>query len=129
MRPSCGRVPYCGAVNSLEGQDSAPSVLGPMANSIGGIKTFMKAVVNSKPWLKDPLAVRKKWNEDEYNLADHGSGKNLCFGIMWDDGVVVPHPPIKRALEMTKSALEKAGHKGFFVEVSLNCTDLMVVID
>ena len=48
---------------------------------------------------------------------------------MWDDGVVVPHPPIKRALEMTKSALEKAGHKGFFVQVSLNCTDLMVVID
>jgi len=83
-----------------------------MANSIGGVKAFMKAVVNSKPWLKDPLAVRKKWNEDEYNLVDHGSGKNLCFGIMWDDGCVIPQPPTRRALEMTKLALEKAGHKG-----------------
>ncbi|OAX34389.1 general amidase [Rhizopogon vinicolor AM-OR11-026] len=111
LRPSYGRVPYCGAVNSLEGQDSVLSVFGPMANSIGGVKVFMKAVVDTKPWLKDPLAVRKKWDEDEYNLVDHGSGKNLCFGIIWDDGHVVPHPPIRRALEMTKTALEKAGHK------------------
>jgi amidase len=86
-------------------------MFGPMTNSVDGVKAFMKAVVNAKPWLKDPLAVRKKWQEDEYNLADHGSGKDLCFAIMWDDGVVVPHPPIRRSLEMTKAALEKAGHK------------------
>jgi amidase len=30
---------------------------------------------------------------------------------MWDDGVVVPHPPIKRSLEITRAALQKAGHK------------------
>jgi hypothetical protein len=88
-----------------------------MADSIGGVKTFMKVVINAKPWLKDPLAVRKKWDEDEYNLVDHGFGEALCFGIMWDDGVVFPHPPIRRALEMTKAALEKAGHKGFFVRL------------
>ncbi|KAG1881700.1 general amidase [Suillus tomentosus] len=111
LRPSYGRVPYCGARNSLEGQDSILSVFGPMTNSLSGLKVFMKAVVDSSPWLKDPLAVRKKWNEDEYELADHGSGKDLCFAIMWDDGVVVPHPPIRRSLEMTKAALQKAGHK------------------
>ncbi|KAG0695939.1 general amidase [Suillus ampliporus] len=111
LRPSYGRVPYCGARNSLEGQDSILSVFGPMTNSVGGVKVFMKAVANAKPWLKDPLAVRKKWDEDEYNLADHGSGKDLCFAIMWDDGVVVPHPPIRRSLEITKAALQKAGHK------------------
>ncbi|KAG2366573.1 general amidase [Suillus spraguei] len=111
LRPSYGRVPYCGARNSLEGQDSILSVFGPMTSSIGGLKVFMKAVINSKPWLKDPLAVRKKWDEDEYDLVDHGSGKDLCFAIMWDDGVVVPHPPIKRSLEITKAALQKAGHK------------------
>ncbi|OAX42358.1 general amidase [Rhizopogon vinicolor AM-OR11-026] len=111
LRPSYGRVPYSGARNSLEGQDSVLSVFGPMTSSIGGLKAFMKAVTNAKPWLKDPLAVRKKWDEDEYNLADHGSGKDLCFAIMWDDGVVVPHPPIRRSLEFAKAALEKAGHK------------------
>lgn len=101
-----------------------------MTNSVDGVKAFMKAVVNAKPWLKDPLAVRTKWQEDEYNLADHGSGKDLCFAIMWDDGVVVPHPPIRRSLEMTKAALEKAGHKDFSrITPLLNYTYLAVVVD
>ncbi|KAF8832169.1 hypothetical protein HHX47_DHR1001153 [Lentinula edodes] len=112
LRPSYGRVPYAGCVNSLEGQDSVASVLGPLSNSLSGIKTFMKAVIDARPWLKDPLAVRKRWSDDEYNLADHGNGKNLCFAIMWDDGLVVPHPPIIRGLEVVKKALLNAGHKG-----------------
>ncbi|KAG2145199.1 general amidase [Suillus clintonianus] len=111
LKPSYGRVPYSGTRGTLEGQDSLVPVLGPMTNSVVGVKAFMKAVVNAKPWLKDPLVVRKKWDEDEYNLADHGFGKDLCFAIMWDNGVVVPHPPIRRALEITKAALQKAGHK------------------
>ncbi|KAG2104409.1 general amidase [Suillus discolor] len=111
LRPSYGRLPYYGTRGTLDGQDSVLPVLGPMANSVVGIKVFMKAVINTKPWLNDPLAVRKKWDEDEYNLVDHGSGKNLCFAIMWDDGVVVPHPPIRRSLEIAKAALQNAGHK------------------
>jgi len=72
----------------------------------------MQGVVGQKPWVKDPLVVRKRWNEDEYNLIDHGEGNPLCFAIMWDDGLVVPHPPIIRGLELTKKALLAAGHKG-----------------
>jgi len=78
-----------------------------MANSIGGVKVFMKAVVDTKPWLKDPPRCSEKWDEDEYNLVDHGSGKNLCLGSYGMMRHVVPHPPIRRALEMTKTALEK----------------------
>ncbi|KDQ63717.1 hypothetical protein JAAARDRAFT_148343 [Jaapia argillacea MUCL 33604] len=111
LRPSYGRVPYEGTPNSFEGQDSVLSVLGPMSRSLSGIKVFMKAIADSKPWQKDPLAVRKPWNEEEYNLLEHGHGKELCFGIIWADGVVVPHPPILRALKQTKSALVAAGHK------------------
>ncbi|KAH7915795.1 general amidase [Hygrophoropsis aurantiaca] len=110
LRPSYGRVPYSGALNSLEGQDSVLSVFGPMTRSVSGLKAFMRAVVHAKPWLKDPLAVRKKWDEEEYRLADHGHGEKLCFAIMWDDGVVVPHPPVRRGLETVKAALLKAGH-------------------
>jgi hypothetical protein len=72
----------------------------------------MKSVVSQKPWLKDPLAVRKQWNEEEYGLVEHGHGKNLCFGILWDDGDTVPHPPVRRGLEEAKQALIAAGHKG-----------------
>ena len=88
------------------------SVLGPLANSLGAVTTFMKTVVSQKPWLKDPLAVRKPWNEEEYGLVEHGHGKNLCFGILWDDEHIVPHPPVRRGLEEAKQALIAAGHKG-----------------
>lgn len=120
LRPSYGRVPYEGAANSLEGQDSVPSVLGPMSVSLSGIKVFLKAVADGKPWLKDPLAVRKAWDENAYLLSDHGYGKDLVFAIMWDNGHVVPHPPITRALEMTKKALEAAGHKGSHLSMLLD---------
>ncbi|RPD82580.1 general amidase [Lentinus tigrinus ALCF2SS1-7] len=110
LRPSASRVPYSGCVNSTEGQDSAPSVLGPISGSISGVKAFMKAVIAQQPWLLDPLCIRKKWDEEAYALSEHGGGKQLCFGIIWDDGMVVPHPPILRALRVTKAALEAAGH-------------------
>lgn len=112
LRPSYGRVPYSGAANSMEGQDSIQSVLGPMSTSLSGLKVFMQAIIAQKPWLKDPLASRKKWDEDEYNLYDHGGGKGMCFAIMWSDGQTQPHPPILRGLEITKKALLAAGHKG-----------------
>ncbi|KAI0322719.1 general amidase [Amylostereum chailletii] len=111
FRPSYNRIPYEGAVNSLEGQDSLPSVLGPLSPTLTGIKTFMKAVIGAKPWLKDPLAVRKPWDEAEYQLSEHGGGKKLVFGFLWNDGVTTPHPPIIRAMEMTKKALLAAGHE------------------
>ncbi|KAF8843949.1 general amidase [Paxillus ammoniavirescens] len=110
LRPSYGRVPYGGAQNSLEGQDSVLSVFGPMTSSISGLRAFTEAVIKAKPWLKDPLAVRKKWDEDEYHLKDRDSGQKLCFAIMWDDGVCVPHPPVTRALQEVEAALRKANH-------------------
>ncbi|KAH9474372.1 Acetamidase [Psilocybe cubensis] len=112
LRPSYARVPYAGCVNSMEGQDSVPSVLGPMSTSLEGVKSFMKAVVGQTPWLKDPLAVRKPWSEEEYQLSDHGGDKKaLVFAILWHDELVLPHPPVTRALEHTKTALIDAGHK------------------
>ena len=69
--------------------------------------------MNSAPWDRDPLVVRKPWDERAYALEDHGGrGGRLCFAIMWDNGIIKPSPPVSRALEMTKSALERAGHKG-----------------
>jgi hypothetical protein len=52
----------------------------------------------------------------------HGTGKDIvswsieaenscAFGVLWDDGHTVPHPSIRRALEMTMQAVLDAGHK------------------
>jgi len=114
LRPSYGRIPYEGVANTQAGQDSLPSVIGPLSSSLTGIKAFMRAVLSMNPWFRDPLVVPKAWSEDEYQLSQHGRGKKLSFGILWSDGEVVPHPPVIRALEMTKKALIAAGHEGDF---------------
>ncbi len=131
FRPSNHRVPYEGSANSLEGQDSLPSVLGPLSTDLCGIKLFMQAVIGQKPWLKDPLSPRKQWNEDGYRLIEHGSGKKLTFGILWNDGLVVPQPPVIRALEMTKEAVIAAGHDGktWFLSSRRAATKNLAVID
>lgn len=115
LRPSYGRLPYYGAHNALLGQESISSVLGPMANSLSGVEVFMKAIIGAKPWNLDPLVIRKPWDGEEYGLAEHGGDsqeKKLAFAIMWDNGVVRPHPPLVRAMKMTKAALEASGHTG-----------------
>ncbi|EJD43785.1 general amidase [Auricularia subglabra TFB-10046 SS5] len=110
FRTSYHRIPYRGAKNSLLGQDSLPSVAGPLSNSIEGLVVFMRAILGQKPWLHDPLALRKPWDEDGYRLAEHGGGKKLCFGFLWDDGNYKPLPPQWRAMETAKKAVLDAGH-------------------
>ncbi|TFK99720.1 general amidase [Pterulicium gracile] len=112
LRPSAHRVPYLGAKNSLIGQDSVPSVLGPMSSSISGLKIFFQTILASEPWFRDASCIRKPWSEEEYKLTEHhNKGRVLSFGIMWDDGIVKPHPPVLRALEKVKRALVKKRHK------------------
>lgn len=112
LRPSYERLPYQGCANSQLGQESISSALGPITNSPSGVRRFTKAIIDAKPWNRDPLAVRKPWNRCEYELEEHGYGVGMCFAIMWDDDIVKPHPPVIRAMEITKAALEAAGHKG-----------------
>ncbi|KAH9949475.1 general amidase [Amylocystis lapponica] len=110
LRPSYERLPYCGALNAQQGQESVSSTLGPMANSLAAVKVFVKAVIDAKPWRRDPLAVRKDWSDREYALAEHGTGRKMCFAIMWHNGVIKPQPPILRGMQVVKKALEAAGH-------------------
>ena len=112
LRPSYDRIPYEGAVNSLLGQESVSSVLGPLSSTLSGIKVFFKAVLDGRPWDRDPLAYRLPWNQDNYQLSKHNGGNGLVFGFLWDDKFLKPHPPVWRAMEMTKDALMAAGHKG-----------------
>lgn len=70
------------------GQEVIPSVLGPMCSTLDGLKLFFKAVVDARPWTRDAQALRIPWNEGAYQLAEHGGGGRLCFGLLLDDGLV-----------------------------------------
>ncbi|KAF8314220.1 general amidase [Clavulina sp. PMI_390] len=111
LRPSMHRLPYGGLMNSGMGQESIHSVMGPMAPSVAALRIFTKAVIDAKPWEKDPTCLRIPWDPKQSALGEHGGPVGrLCFAIMWDSGVVLPTPPVKRAMEITKKALEAAGH-------------------
>ncbi|KAI0077058.1 general amidase [Panus rudis PR-1116 ss-1] len=115
LRPSSHRLPYAHARNSMLGQESVPSVFGPLTNSLENIKIFMKVILDKegqgKPWDRDEGCVRLPWDEDAYNLRDHGRHRRkLRFGLCWDNGEVVPHPPVRRAMEMVRDALVDSGH-------------------
>ncbi|KAK2743324.1 Acetamidase [Onygenales sp. PD_40] len=117
IRPSAGRIPYEGAANSMDGQNSILSVIGPLATTVGGLKLLFQSVLSQKPWLQDPLAVELPWRdeleEETLSLVKNSTGGRgqLAFGILYDDGYVRPHPPVARALALMAKTVQKLGHK------------------
>ncbi|KAF2641022.1 amidase [Massarina eburnea CBS 473.64] len=117
IRPSSGRLPYEGMANSMDGQNSILSVVGPLATSAGSLRLAIKALLAQKPWLYDPLVHEIPWRDDHdreirdlIHGLDTGKGR-LTFGVMRTDGIVTPHPPVRRAIDILVSALQNAGHE------------------
>ncbi|EPQ27061.1 uncharacterized protein PFL1_05345 [Pseudozyma flocculosa PF-1] len=108
LRPSSHRFPYEGAVNSMEGQETIPSVLGPLTRTLSGLTTFTKAILAGRPWLYDPLVPEMPWSQSRYDAAK--AKKGLKIGLMSTDLHVHPFPPYERALQVARDALTKAGH-------------------
>ena len=117
IRPSAGRMPYEGMANSMDGQNTVLSVVGPLSHSVGGLRLAMKSLLSQQPWLHDPLTLEIPWrDEQEKQVLDFArsseSGKSqLTFGVLKNDGIITPHPPVQRAINIVVSKLEKLGHK------------------
>ncbi|KAK5064375.1 hypothetical protein LTR84_000208 [Exophiala bonariae] len=109
IRPSFGRLPYVGAANSMPGQNSIPSVCGPMATSIGSLRLMMQSILSQQPWLHDPAVVNMPWREAEF--AQVPADGKLTFGLLFSDGVVNPQPAVKRAFEKVVQVITSMGHE------------------
>ncbi|OQO08554.1 hypothetical protein B0A48_06424 [Cryoendolithus antarcticus] len=106
LRPSQGRVSYQHVVNTYVGQDAVKSAAGPMCRSPADIRLFMSTLAAQKPWLHDPACLPIPWRTEEEKVPTE-----LCFGIAVGDGYVNSSPPLRRAIAITRSKLEAAGHK------------------
>lgn len=93
--------------SGMTGQESVNSINGPMANDIDSLRIFAKTVIDSEPWRWDPKYILSPWKTIDPSTFPQ---KGLVFGIILDDGCVNPTPPIVRALQTTRKALEKQGH-------------------
>ncbi len=80
-------------------------VIGPISTTLEGVKLFMKTLIDSKPWLTEASLLPFPWRQDVTHL-DKGGGKKLKVGVIWDDGVVKPHPPVIRAISEVVSKLK-----------------------
>lgn len=88
----------------MEGQEAVRNVVGHMAKSLAAIEMWTRAVLASQPWMAaDPDCLPIPYREVQIP-------KKLCFGLLLDDGIVKPLPPVTRALHQAKAALEAAGH-------------------
>src|SRR6195952_794927 len=115
LRPSAGRFPYEGMANSMDGQNSVLSVVGPLGSTVGSLKLVVKALLSQQPWLHDPLVAEIPWRDEQekaiLDIVKGSGGGQLAFGVMKDDGTVTPQPPVRRALDILVNTAEKLGHK------------------
>ncbi|KAK7414574.1 hypothetical protein QQX98_006602 [Neonectria punicea] len=107
FKPSSARLPYRGVPVSTEGQEHVPSSIGPLARSLDTIHLTMSSLIRAKPWELDARCVPIPWREDMYNEA---LSCPLTIGVLFDDDVVRPNPPISRVLRSAVDALRAAGH-------------------
>jgi amidase len=88
----------------MAGQEAVPGVNGPLARTLADIIFYTKAIITSEPWLIDPKCVPIPWRPVE-------PPKKLKIGVLRHDGIVMPTPPVKRALATAIEKLRKAGHE------------------
>ena len=75
-----------------------------MAPNLSSIELVGSVVCKSQPWMLDPKCIPIPWRKIEKK-------EKLKLAVMWDDGMVRPTPPVRRALKETAEKLRKAGHE------------------
>lgn len=74
LKPSFGRFPTYGARSGLPGQEAIRSINGPMSTALESVGMWVKAVVDNKPWDRDPNMIPIPWRDVEVP-------EKLCFGV------------------------------------------------
>lgn len=100
MKASVARMPHSGLQGSQGGMDNIVGVVGPLAHSARDLALFSKVMLQYEPWNIEAPLLRMPWKEDVVN--GKGLPEKLSIAILFDDGVVHPHPPLIRELERTR---------------------------
>ncbi|CAE6460894.1 unnamed protein product [Rhizoctonia solani] len=107
LRQRIYRLPTLGLATPYQGKEDVVLVTGPLGRSARDLELFCRVVSEHEPWNLDPNTLSVPWNR---SLAQSTSEK-LVIGILTDDGVVAPHPPILERLQIAREALIAAGHE------------------
>jgi amidase len=97
------------------GMENIIGVVGPLATCIADIDLFQRVVLANDPWKYESSLIRMPWSPSSWPIPS-----KLKIGIIYDDCVVQPQPPISRALQMTQNALVATGHEVVEWDTSLH---------
>lgn len=112
---------------STDGQEHVPSSIGPLARNLNMIHAVTEALISAEPWKLDARCAALPWREE---TVQEVQSRPLTIGVLYDDEVVRPHPPIARVLRTVIEALKAAGHEIIEWDASLHseCVAVMVLI-
>lgn len=107
IKPTAERVPRRGLRSPAPGNLSIKVSCGPQCHSVADMKMFA-LLINASPASKygyEPGIAAVPWRTVS-------SPEKLSIGLWEFDGVVMPQPPIQRALKEAAQKLLDAGHEG-----------------
>ncbi|KAG9569953.1 amidase, partial [Aureobasidium melanogenum] len=102
-RPSSGIVPFDGQQSPEDpGMVGIEVVAGPMATSSRACSFFMKTIMSAQAWRYDSSCLHLRWQGQQ-------SSRKPRIGLVLDDGVYTPFPPVRRAIREAAQKLRDAG--------------------
>lgn len=102
LRPSVGLVPH-GGVRDLTtpGTDGVRSTAGPLATSLRDITLFLKTTMLAETWRYDSTVISVPW-------VDLKPKPKFRIGLVLDDGIFTPSPPVRRGLKKAADLLQRS---------------------
>ncbi|KAI1113417.1 amidase signature domain-containing protein [Nemania sp. NC0429] len=107
FKPTALRLPVSGWSATMAGSDHILGTIGPLSTSLEGVSLFFRTVLRGRPWLREPSLTPIPWRGEDQSGAKL-RGRKLRVGVIWDDKVVRPHPPIRAALSRIVKELGKS---------------------
>ncbi|KAH0036688.1 amidase, partial [Aureobasidium melanogenum] len=102
-RPSSGIVPFDGQQSPEDpGMVGIEVVAGPMATSSRACSFFMKTIMSAQAWRYDSSCLHLRWQGQQ-------TSRKPRIGLVLDDGVYTPFPPVRRAIREAAQKLRDAG--------------------
>ncbi|KAJ9619106.1 hypothetical protein H2204_012817 [Knufia peltigerae] len=115
FKPSERIVPFAGQRNpTVPGHAGILPVAGPLATSMRSCELLMKTVMTHDPWKVDVNCLHVPWRGLE---TPPRAAAGLKVGVVQDEGLLTPTPPIRRALAEATEKLRVAGVELVHVEL------------
>lgn len=99
-----------------------------MSRSLSSLSLYCSALLSptTAPWNLDPKIVPLPWRSGPF-ITPASRPLRLAFAGP-SDGLCTVHPPVERALKVTRKALEKAGHEVVDWEYGAEYTQLVKLV-